>query len=128
MTFMDQDIPRTKLQKRKKENLKGKIIAIIALTLVTTSAITYGFFYPNKRQTGQNNLVSECFNIEFTNESESIALTNAYPVSDEEGRKITPYSFTITSTCDLATSYHIVIDTKTGSSTLAIFLVLHLLS
>ncbi len=115
MTFMEQDLPRTKLQKRKKENLKGKMIAIVALTLVTTSAITYGFFYPNKRQTGQNDLVSECFNIEFTNESASIALTNAYPVSDEEGKKFTPYSFTITNTCNLVASYHVVIDTKIGS-------------
>ena len=34
-----------------------------------------------------------------------IHLENAYPILDEEGKTLTPYSFTITNTCDLFASY-----------------------
>ena len=40
-----------------------------------------------------------------TNEKNDIHLTNAYPITNEEGKKLTPYSFTITNTCDLFASY-----------------------
>ena len=52
-----------------------------------------------------NKVAASCFSLSLTNEKNNINLTNAYPILDEEGKKLTPYSFTITNTCDLFASY-----------------------
>ena len=35
----------------------------------------------------------------------AVNLENAYPIYDEEGKSLTPYSFTITNTCDMFASF-----------------------
>ena len=46
-----------------------------------------------------------------------INLQNAYPVYDEEGKTLTPYSFTITNTCNMSASYMVQLE-MTETSTL----------
>ena len=102
-------------EKKKFDSFKIKIFAVIALTIIITGTVTYGFFSPNKTQTGKNTLTSGCFNITLEENTQSISLTNAYPVDDEKGLKNEPYTLTITNTCDTAASYHLIMDSKTGS-------------
>lgn len=100
---------------KKDGNFKIKLFLVVALTIVTTAAITYGFFSPNRAQSGKNSVTSECFNVDLANESGSISIANAYPIDDEEGLLSTPYTFDITNTCNIDAQYYVVIDTKTGS-------------
>ena len=67
-------------------------ICIVVLTIIGTS---YAAFVWN--DTGSNQTVSSGnYTIEIENTSgNSIALGNAYPMSDEEGKATTPYKFTI---------------------------------
>ena len=78
----------------KSKKIKVLIISILCI-LTITIGLSYGYYLLNKVQENNNIAGSKCFNLKFTNEKNSISLDNMYPISDEEGRKLTPYSFPI---------------------------------
>ena len=88
-------------QKRKKVLL---FIGILIM-LCGVIGISYAYWMLTYMQEGLNRVASGCFSLSLTNEKNSINLQNAYPILDEEGKTLTPYSFTITNTCDLFASY-----------------------
>ena len=103
------------MREKKIDTFKWKILLVVVITIVASTALTYGFFVVNKRQTGQNEVVSGCFDVQLVDETASINLTNSYSMSDEDGKKTNPYSFGITNTCDIEATYYIVLDVKDGS-------------
>ena len=59
-----------------------------------------------------NTVYTRCFDVSITSQKNSIALENAYPITDEQGKKLTAFNFTITNTCDIAAImvvHHLVI-------------------
>ena len=83
------------------------IIVGLVLCLVAVIGITFAFFSTGGTQETANTFTSGCLNIELTDASASINLTNTYPISDVEGVDSTSYDFTIRNTCDTATNYSI---------------------
>ena len=81
------------------------IITVILIVLLGTIGISYAYWILTYTQTGVNKVATSCFSLSLSNEKNNINLANAYPILDEEGKKLTPYSFTITNTCDLFASY-----------------------
>ena len=92
------------MEKKKK---KIWIIGGLVLCLVAVIGITFAFFSTGGTQDTANTFTSGCLNIELTDASSSIKLTNTYPISDVEGVDSTSYDFTIRNTCDTATNYSI---------------------
>ena len=88
-------------------NKKKKIILIIVILLVmmTVIGVSYAYWLLTFSSHNPSKLVTSCLNLSLTNEKNNINLVNAYPITNEEGKKLTPYSFTITNTCDLFASY-----------------------
>ena len=86
---------------------KKKIILIIVILLVmmTVIGVSYAYWLLTFSSHNPSKLVTSCLNLSLTNEKNDINLAKAYPISDAEGKKLTPYSFTITNTCDLFLSY-----------------------
>ena len=86
---------------------KKKIILIIVILLVmmTVIGVSYAYWFLTFSSHNPSKLVTSCLNLSLTNEKNDINLAKAYPISDAEGKKLTPYSFTITNTCDLFLSY-----------------------
>ena len=85
----------------------------IALILVGTSYAYWRFTYiSDKTNIGK----SKCLSIELTNQKNEISLTNTYPISDIEGKKLTPYSFTINNTCDTFISYDVNLEMLEGTT------------
>ena len=67
--------------------------------------------------TGQEQIVEVgCFNIEFIENSNSIALNNTYPMSDERGMSGEAYSFTITNKCTVDSAYQVTLNTLTTNT------------
>ena len=87
------------------KNKKVLIIMISIILILSIVGLSYALWYFNLKQTGINKIAGSCFNLSLTNEKNDINLTDAYPITNEEGKKLTPYSFTITNTCDLFASY-----------------------
>ena len=89
---------------KKKRNILITIVLLIGIIAII--GVSYAIWFLNLTQTGQNNIASSCFNITFT-DKDNISLQKAYPILDEEGKKLTPYEFTITNTCDSHASFNI---------------------
>ena len=98
---------------------KNKVIILsITVLLICTIivGITYAYWKLTYQATSVNKIVSSCFSMELTNEKNNITLDSAYPISDEKGKSLTPYSFTITNTCDLFASYSINLEMLEGTT------------
>jgi len=103
---------------KKKESIfssfKFKLALMLVITIVASSAITYGFFYTNKEQSGKNKVATTCFDVAFS-EGKSISLKNAASMTDASGQNTSPYTFTITNNCDNETAYTVILSSKNGS-------------
>ena len=97
---------------KKKINMIVLVVSVILMLI----GLSYGYFFIRKNQKNNNVANSECFKLEFSNESEAINLSNMYPISDEEGKKQVPYSFTITNTCDMLAGYTVNMEMLEGTT------------
>ena len=95
---------------------KVNMIVLVVSVLLTLIGLSYGYFFIKKNQVNNNVAGSKCFKLEFSNESEAINLSNMYPISDEEGKKQVPYSFTITNTCDMLAGYTVNMEMLEGTT------------
>ena len=94
------------------------LIILGILTIVCgIIGISYAVWRLTISQTGINKIATSCLKLELTKEENVINLQNAYPIYDEEGKTLTPYSFTITNTCDMFASFIVQLE-MTCSSTL----------
>ena len=94
----------------------SRIIGAISLICLISIGVSFGYYLLSKKQDNNNVAGSKCFKLELSNAKNEINLTNMYPISDEEGRKLTPYSFTITNTCDVLAGYTVNIEMLEGTT------------
>lgn len=78
--------------------------------------VSYSYFRLTKSQDNMGLAGAKCFKLELSDEKNEINLTNMYPISDEEGKKLVPYSFTITNTCDMLASYTVNMEMLEGTT------------
>ena len=97
-----------------------KISLIITLILLAGilifAGVTYAFWQKEYESEKENLLSSGCFSFKLT-DKDSINLVNAYPISEDDAMKQTPYNFTIENNCSIDMYYNITLNT-TGSSDL----------
>lgn len=98
---------------------RKKILIILGVLIGICLVIggSYAAWILTVSQTGQNKILASCLNLTLTKEENIINLQNAYPIYDEEGKTLTPYSFTIENTCDIFASYIVQLE-MTETSTL----------
>ena len=101
------------LKKLKQNKLAVLLLIIIMFTVII--GISYAYWFLNLKQLGTNKIASTCFSLELTKEENEIHLLKAHPITDEEGKELTPYSFTITNTCDMFASYTITLQVSKES-------------
>ena len=98
--------------------LKYKILmAIIAVSIGLCLMIYQSYALWVVTLSGQENIVEVgCFNIEFIENTSSIALNNSYPVSDAKGMSGEAYSFTITNKCTVDSAYQVTLNTLNANT------------
>ena len=81
----------------KKIDLKNKKVRLFIILAVCILLIggTYAYRRLTVTLTGVNEIASSCFDITLANEQNDINLQKAYPITDEEGRSLTPYSLSV---------------------------------
>lgn len=106
-----------------KPNKKDKVLKITLIsTLVLVAVIlvyatvSYAFWQKEHELEKENLLSSGCFSFKLT-DKDSINLADAYPMSESDAMKLTPYNFTIENNCSIDMHYSITLNT-TGSSDL----------
>ena len=99
-----------------KLNNKNIIIIVIVLLLILGLGFSYAWWRYTVIQDKTNVAVSKCFSIELANQANEINLTNMYPITDEEGRKLTPYTFTLKNTCTMSAKYTLNLEMLEGTT------------
>lgn len=92
------------------------LISSILIVVVATISVTYAYLSFSSAQEGTNTLSTGCYNVNFV-DSNSISITS-YPMSSATAfRTITPYTFTITNTCETPSNYQVILNVLNSSST-----------
>ena len=91
------------------------IAIIILLVLSVAIGISYAYWVLNLNQDSKNIVSTKCLNITFT-EGDAINLQKTYPMDDEEGSKLTPYTFTLKNECSDKANYQINLETLVEST------------
>ena len=88
---------------------KKAILLIIGILLGISflAGISYAYYIKSHSQEESNVVKTKCLNFSITNEKNDINLDEQYPIQDTEGRKLTPYQFTIANTCEQFISYNV---------------------
>lgn len=82
----------------------------LGVILLLGIGVSYSLWNISVSQDTINTATTKCFNVEITSQKNSISLENAYPITNEKGKKLTPFSFTITNTCDIFASYTVSLE------------------
>ncbi len=100
-----------------KKNMVFVSISVILLILLGIG-VSYSMWNMSISQETSNVIAttSECFDIKLTNQNNNINLENAYPISNEKGKALTPFTFTIKNTCDMFLSYTVSLESLKGST------------
>ena len=96
-----------------------KIILIILSVFIVLSlflGISYAYYIKSHSQENSNIVKTKCLNFSLTNEKNDINLDEQYPIPDSDGRKLTPYQFTITNTCDQFISYNVNLESLAATT------------
>lgn len=100
----------------KKESLKKLIVPILLLAITfIVSGTTFALWQLTLKQETTNQITSGCFKMSFQDDN-PINLQNAYPITDSDGKKLTPYEFTLENTCDSYVSYQINLEILNSST------------
>ncbi len=97
---------------------KNIIFLSISLVLIILLGIgvSYSIWNASVSQDTNNTAYTECFDLSITNKENNISLDNAYPISNDKGKSLTPYTFTITNTCDITVQYNINLEVLNNST------------
>ena len=109
---MDKEI-EIKRKKRKLSIYYGLLVTVICII-----GVSFAWFRLYLSQTENNTIASRtCFNTTLTEDTSKISLTDAFPISDEDGLKQTPFTFTIKNNCNSYVKVYITIDSTYREST-----------
>ena len=100
---------------KNKRKLIVTSISAIAICL-TFIGLSYAYWYVRNIQDSTSNATTGCFQVELINQSGEINLENAYPITDEEGLKLKPFSFTIHNTCSIFAHYYVNVELLEGTT------------
>ena len=92
------------------------VLASVLIVTVLGIGISYSLWNISVSQDKVNTAMTSCFDITYSSESNAINLEKQYPISDESGSKLTPYTFKITNNCDINAYYKINLETLNTSN------------
>ena len=100
-----------------KYKYKVSLIAIsflLVISLCITSS--YAIWVYSVSQESTNVVVTDCFELRFSNENHAINLEYAFPMEDRLGVQTKPFEFTVTNICNHAADIQINLETLNGST------------
>lgn len=92
----------------------------ILLAISTTIGSSYALWTVTESQTTTNEITSGCFTLSYTdifdNKSTSINLTNTFPLKDDKGLNLSPYTVVLKNTCNIAAAYELTLTTDANNT------------
>ena len=100
----------------KKYKKRILVLTILLGVVLLIAGTTYAIFKASASQTTQNDITTlNCFEVEYSDVTDAIALTNDFPISDAEGLERTPYTFKIKNKCTQLLNVQIGVETLSTS-------------
>ena len=97
---------------------KLKIYYSLLITVICIIGVSFAWFRLYLSQSEDNTLASRtCFSTSLTEDTSKIELTDAFPISNEDGLKGTPFTFTIKNNCSNYVKAYITIKSTYRTST-----------
>ncbi len=97
---------------------KLKIYYSLLITVICIIGVSFAWFRLYLSQSEDNTLASRtCFSTTLTEDTSKIELTDAFPITDKDGLKQTPFTFTIKNNCDSYVKTYITIKSTYRTST-----------
>ena len=99
--------------------IRKKIILISMLSLLLILlgiGVSYSMWIMTVSQTSENIAYSKCFDLSIGNQENDIKLENAYPISNDRGKSLTPFTFKVTNTCDITAQYSVNLEVLKDST------------
>ena len=97
---------------------KLKLYYGLLVTVLCIIGVSFAWFRLYLSQSEDNTLASRtCFNTTLTEDTSKISLTDAFPITDEDGLKQAPFTFTIKNNCNSYVKVYITIDSTYREST-----------
>lgn len=93
------------MEKQRRIYIVGAITLLFVIILVL--GMSYGFWKIGFEQNEYNVSNSTCLKIQFEEKSPEISLLETYPMSDQEGKKLEPFVFSVRNTCSDPASYQV---------------------
>ncbi len=107
------------MEKQRKISIVSLLIAILLIVTITIGT-SYSLWTTSVQQESTNTVDVGCFRIDFSDEgftmSGNINLEKAYPMPDAVVKDLTPYKFSITNQCSVASSYSVLLETLNAST------------
>ena len=95
----------------------------LLITVLCIIGVSFAWFRLYLSQSENNTLASRtCFSTTLTEDTSKISLTDAFPITDEDGLKQTPFTFTIKNNCNSYVKVYITIDSTYRESTSSSYL------
>ena len=89
---------------------------LVLTTMLVGIGVSYSLWNISVSQDTTNIAETKCFDLSISNQENSINLDNAYPISNDNGKSLIPYTFTITNTCDITTEYSVNLEVLKDST------------
>ena len=104
---------------QKKISIVSLLIAILLIITISIGT-SYSLWTTSVQQASVNTVDVGCFKIVFNDINVegggNISLNNAYPISNESGKILFPYKFSISNQCSVAASYNVNLETLSTST------------
>ena len=99
--------------------MKKSVIFIsisLGLIILLGIGVSYSMWNISVSQDTTNMAESKCFDLSISNQENNINLDNAYPISNDKGKELTPFTFTVTNTCDITAQYSVNLEVLKSST------------
>ena len=92
------------------------LLGLSVFTLLLIIGTSFALYQIVNTQTEENLVDVGCFNVGITKQENDINLENAYPISDEKGKSLTPFTFTLTNNCNVTGKYTVNLEVLKDST------------
>ena len=96
---------------------KKIVLLLLVIGIILTGVVGLSYAYWASTHIGNNNLLqSGCFKLELSDEENDINLQKTYPLTNEEGTELIPYTFKLKNTCTTSASYEVNLEVLSSTT------------
>ena len=88
-------------------NKNKALIGSVLVVVILIGCLSYSIWSISKTQKKANSFSTGCFDIDFIEKSDEIELSSTLPLTNAEGLKLKPFTFTLLNKCTIDAKYQI---------------------